>query len=221
MSGNQPEPNPYSRDYGSGDGSEPNRFDTWADGSTPSAHPAPDFSAPEQSASTDPLYAPTPQPYGSAPEPTGSAASAASADFPTYPYDGQSAPQTGYSNPDLDDEAYAAFQGYQASTSNYPGQSVQPYQGYPTTGVYGAPVSPYGRLRPNSGYAVPGLVLGIIGVFCGITGPIGLGMGIAALRQIDAEPDRFGGRGLAIGAIITGAIGTLWVLIWILGTIAN
>lgn len=212
MSGNQHHPDPFSREGAQpGDGlGEPNRFDTWADGATPAGQNLPGSAA----SGAEPPYG---QP--SAAEPGGA--------FPAYPY-GSGATGDGYANPTATDnyanpqvdEAYAAFQGYQASTSSYPTQQVTPYQGYQA--AYTAPHSPYARSLPNSGYAIPSLVLGIVSfVTCGITGPLGIGFGVAALKQIQSEPNSYGGNGLAIGGIITGALGTLFLLMWIMGALMS
>lgn len=242
MSGNQHHPDPFSREGAQpGDGlGEPNRFDTWADGATPAGQHLPGSAASDaeppygQPSAADPYGQPSAaDPYGqpSAADTYGSAQSQPSAAdtggaFPAYPYgsgstgDGYSNPSTTdhYANPQVD-EAYAAFQGYQASTSNYPAQQVTPYQGYQA--AYTAH-SPYARSLPNSGYAIPSLVLGIVSfVTCGITGPLGIGFGVAALKQIQSEPNSYGGNGLAIGGIITGALGTLFLLMWIMGALMS
>ncbi|MCG2801380.1 MAG: DUF4190 domain-containing protein [Cellulomonas sp.] len=79
--------------------------------------------------------------------------------------------------------------------------------GYGTTG-YGTPGygDPYGAPPKTNGLAIAALVLGIAGFFCGITGIIGVVLGIVALNQIRSGRDT--GRGLAIAGIITGAIST-------------
>lgn len=207
MSAKQPEPNPFSRegsDPGDGLGAEPNRFNTRADGSTPLGQPTPNHPSTDGSTPADPPPA------------------VGEVGFPIY----GSGHSSGYADPAPDDEAYTAFRGYQASTHNYPAQSVQPYQeypgypSYPQPEAYGRPYGGFNPRTPNSPYAVPSLVLGIVGVFCAITGPVSLGLGIAAIKQIDAEPHRYRGRGLAIGGIVMGAIGTLWMLLFILAAIA-
>jgi hypothetical protein len=211
MSGNQPDPNPFSREGaqpGEGLGSDPNRFDTWADGSTPLAQPAPNYPAEAAPTSQPPTYPTNPS-------------SASPTSFPSYSRDA-SGPSP-YADPEPTDEAYAAFRGYQAGAYSHPSQGVQPYQAYPPAGPYGHPYSPYGPRvsTPNAPYSIPALVLGVASfVSCGITGPVGLGLGIAALKQIDSEPQRYGGRGLAIAGIITGAFGTLFMLLWILSALA-
>lgn len=219
MSAKQPEPNPFSREGSEPDdglGSGPNRFDTCADGSTPLGQPAPNSSADGQSPAADPSHTAASAPHSTDPTSAGSAV------FPQY----GSADGSGYADPEPNDEAYAAFRGYQAGGYGHPAPPSQLYQGYPDypsysqPGVYGRPYGAFGPRLPNSPYAVPALVLGIVGVFCAITGPVGLGLGIAAIKQIDAEPQQYAGRGLAIGGIATGAIGTLWILLYLLAALA-
>ncbi len=62
----------------------------------------------------------------------------------------------------------------------------------------------------NSGKAVASLVLGILSLFCNVlAGLPALIVGILALRDIGRSRERLGGRGLAIGGIITACVGTL------------
>lgn len=210
MSGYQQEPDPFSREAaGPGNGlGDSNRFDTWADGSTPAGQQLPG-SAPS-AADPNGFGAPAAQP--SAPDSASS--------FPTYPY-GQGA-DSGYADPQVD-EAYAAFQGYQASTPQpsapYPDQQVMPYQGYQAG--YGVPYGGYARQLPNSPYATPAIVLGLVGLMCGVTAPIGVGFGIAALKQINAEPQSYGGKGLAITGIVSGGVVTLLGFLTILSMLVS
>jgi hypothetical protein len=64
----------------------------------------------------------------------------------------------------------------------------------------------------NQTMAIVSLVLGILSCLCCfsvISGPAALIVGYIAKGKADAEPNNFGGRGLALGGMITGAIGTL------------
>jgi Domain of unknown function (DUF4190) len=64
----------------------------------------------------------------------------------------------------------------------------------------------------NQTLAIVSLVLGILSCLCCvsfITGPAGLITGYIAKGKADTEPNNYGGRGLALGGMITGAIGTL------------
>lgn len=192
-------PNPFSREGSQpGDGlGEANRFETLADGATPEAGGyafPPQAQAQAQSqpqAQAEPWSAYAEPPQGY-PGPQAYPEPGANA-FPSYP--------TGPAEP-------AALQPYppQQYQQPYP----QPYQGYA-----------YGPLLQNSPHATTALVTGIIGAFCGITGPIAVGFAIAALHQIRTEPQRYGGRGLAIGGLVTGLIGCLWMLFWMIGILSG
>ncbi|WP_094365128.1 DUF4190 domain-containing protein [Enemella dayhoffiae] len=212
---------PFSREGARpGDGlGENNRFETLADGTTPVGFEATSAAAPSPSpeppqapqaqaqAPQDPY--PTQAPYAEPeqpayPEPT-QPAYAEGPSFPTYPYG-------------TVDPAQAAYRDYQAQNA------LQPYPPVPTghSRPYGSPY-PYAFRPepPKSPYATVSLVLGILSVTCGITGPIGLGFGIAALRQISNEPRSYSGRGLAIGGIATSAIGTMIILLMVIGGITS
>jgi hypothetical protein len=85
--------------------------------------------------------------------------------------------------------------------------------GYPPQGPpgYGAP-SPQ-----SSGKATTSLVLGIASlVVCGLfTGIPAIVLGVKARREIRESNGQVGGDGLALGGIITGAIGTLiWLAVY-------
>ena len=70
---------------------------------------------------------------------------------------------------------------------------------------YGPPAQPL-----RTGMAVAALVLGILGLFtCLPAGVVGLILGIIALVRANSEPQRYGGGGMAIGGIVTGALGVL------------
>jgi hypothetical protein len=62
---------------------------------------------------------------------------------------------------------------------------------------------------PTPGNAIASLILGIVSIFlCPIiTAVIGLILGYGAKREIDASGGRLGGRGVALGGIITSWIG--------------
>ena len=82
----------------------------------------------------------------------------------------------------------------------------------------------------NQTLATISLVLGILGVvtICCYGGlPLGTAAvitGVIAMNQVKKDPQEFGGRGLAIGGIITGAISLLigvgFILIAIIGNLA-
>lgn len=69
----------------------------------------------------------------------------------------------------------------------------------------------------NNTLAIISLVLGVIGiVFCQITGPAALITGFMARKKAIENPHEYGGSGLALAGLITGAIGTLLLLLLIL-----
>ena len=80
---------------------------------------------------------------------------------------------------------------------------------------YGAVVEP-----PTEGLAIASLVTSIAGllVLGGLPGPVGVGLGIGALRRIRRRGTK--GRGMAIAGVVVGAVGTLvfigwvWLAVW-------
>jgi len=94
-------------------------------------------------------------------------------------------------------------------TPGQPGYGAPGQPGYGTWGgaqqpTYGTYGNPYGATQSTNGLATASLVLGILGLFCGITAIVGLILGIVALGQI--RNGRGTGRGLAIGGIVTSAV---------------
>ncbi len=86
------------------------------------------------------------------------------------------------------------------------------------------PAAPYGQPLPsgNNGLAIAALVLGIVSLaltlLCGIgllTGVPAIVLGVLALRKISEQPG-LTGRGLAIGGIVTGAVGVVISLLLVL-----
>jgi hypothetical protein len=75
----------------------------------------------------------------------------------------------------------------------------------------------------QQGLAVASLICGIFTVTIGwccylgvITGPVALGLGIYSLVQIKNDPDKFGGKPLALTGIITAAVYFLGLALFIL-----
>lgn len=73
---------------------------------------------------------------------------------------------------------------------------------------------------PPSGFGGQDQTLGIVSLVCGIIamlccyvgfllGPAALITGFMTLKNVQKDPQRYGGKGLAIGGMITGGIGTL------------
>jgi hypothetical protein len=66
----------------------------------------------------------------------------------------------------------------------------------------------------NQTLAIVSLVLGIASiVICQLTGPVAVVLGFLARRKVSQSPGEYGGAGLALGGIITGIIGTLFLIL--------
>jgi len=64
----------------------------------------------------------------------------------------------------------------------------------------------------SSGLAIGALVCGIVGlVTCPLVGLVGLVLGIVSLVKIGNQPARYGGKGMAIGGVCTGALSIVMV----------
>lgn len=127
-------------------------------------------------------------------------------------------------------------QANQPSAPNYPANPVQPGQpgypgqpggsSYPAQSAYGPYQQAYGYGYPaaggrTNGLATASLVVSLAGLVFTLAAPVGLGLGIAALRKIRQTGEE--GRGLAmagaiIGGVITGfmVLGILFILILVI-----
>lgn len=91
-----------------------------------------------------------------------------------------------------------------------PGTATTPMQEGPAPLQYGVPAG--GQI--DQGTAVGALVCGILGlVACPLVGIAGIIMGASALKKIKLEPNRYGGRGLALAGIWTGAVSIVLTLL--------
>lgn len=112
------------------------------------------------------------------------------------------------------------------SEQAYAGQPAQqPQDPYGQQNPYGQS-SPYAQPHPGTpamktnSLAIASLVTslaGLTGIFCGFLGlaaPVGLVLGIVARKQIKQNPYQ-SGEGLAMGGIITGAIISLMLLVFV------
>ncbi|ONI72125.1 hypothetical protein BWI15_18790 [Kribbella sp. ALI-6-A] len=109
--------------------------------------------------------------------------------------------------------------------SQYP-QYGRPDQGRPGYGNYplqpGCPDQPaYGVLRDNSNATVA-LVLGLLPLITGllILSPIAWWKANQALAEIDAAPGVYNNRGMAVGGQIAGIIGTVLLILVVVGVAA-
>lgn len=121
-------------------------------------------------------------------------------------------------------------------TLDLPGRYTPPVAEYippaPIQAGWAPPPPPAYPARPQQTLAVTSLILGIASVTLGLccyfgilTAPISLVLGIVALVQIKNDPVKFGGKGLAIGGIITSglyfAILVLIIVVYGLGFILS
>lgn len=90
---------------------------------------------------------------------------------------------------------------------------AQPSAQQPLQAGWKPPPPPPYSTAPQQSIAIASLVLGIVSITVGwccyfgvLTSPIALALGIYALVQIKNDPTRYGGRGLALGGILTGGL---------------
>jgi Domain of unknown function (DUF4190) len=119
---------------------------------------------------------------------------------------------------------------------NAPGAWMPP----PTPGAWQQPSPPSqempgmaqtGRQQQQQSLAIASLICGLLsitlGVICGgpVLGIAAIALGIIALMQNKSDPQRYGGKGLAIGGIITGSLwivfGVFILLMLIVGSMAS
>lgn len=62
---------------------------------------------------------------------------------------------------------------------------------------------------PRHRMSIRALVVGLIGIVLPFMGPVALYLGVACVREIDAQPGRWSGRGLALGGLALGVVGTI------------
>lgn len=113
---------------------------------------------------------------------------------------------------------YAQAPGY---GTNPPQYGVNPYEVNPYQPAYGA-YSPYGVVAQQHPQATTALILGIVGLaVCPFVGIGGLVLGGKVRKAIDAEPQRYSGRGLATAGFVLGILSVVYsafvVLFLILG----
>ncbi len=92
---------------------------------------------------------------------------------------------------------------------------MPPASGYPQP--YGSPYGP----PPDHPQATTILVLGILGlVFCQLFAPVAWFLGRKALAEIDASGGAIGGRSNVKAGYICGVIGTILMLLVVIGVVA-
>jgi Domain of unknown function (DUF4190) len=94
------------------------------------------------------------------------------------------------------------------------GYEVSPYQA--SYGGYAA----YGATPLQHPQAVAALVTGLLGVLtCPFVGVAGIVLGTKVRREIDSDPQRYTGRGMATAGLVLGVVGTVLTALLLLGII--
>ena len=112
-------------------------------------------------------------------------------------------------------------------TMDMPGKSAPP------PALYNPPQSPQAGFRPPPPPAYPmskdknmallSMILGIISITIGfccyfgvLTGPVAIGLGAYALSLVKKDPNKYGGKGMAVAGIIMGALYFVFLILIIL-----
>jgi uncharacterized protein DUF4190 len=114
-----------------------------------------------------------------------------------------------------------------------PSQSYRPPESFQPRAVQPGAVQPGWKVPPPPAYPVAteknmallSMIFGIVSVTVGwccyfgvLTGPVAIGLGLYALSQIKKDPNKYGGKGMAIAGIVTGALYFVFIaliaLIW-------
>jgi hypothetical protein len=91
-------------------------------------------------------------------------------------------------------------------------QAVFPERG--GSGMAPPPPRVGGAAGQNQTLAIVSLVLGVISILiCQLTGPVAIVLGFMARGKAKNNPSEYTGSGLALGGIITGLIGTLFLIL--------
>ena len=158
---------------------------------------------------------------------------------PTHQPWGQPQQQNPYGAPGQQPPAYGQNP-YGAAGEQPPTYGQQPYGQQPSYGQQPYGQQPYGQApygqqpygygyagpAPTPGSATAALVVGIISLVLGCAWGIGLlgspvawYLGAKAKREIDASNGQLGGRGLAVAGFVLGIVGTVLLLIAIVGLV--
>lgn len=210
--GQDGQPNPFSRDGANGAGA-PDHGQEWPGYGASAPEPTRPYESGVEGQQHEAQGYPT-NPYGqaqpSAPDPYASS-------NPSYGY-AQPDPQPyGSTAPD----PYAGYppNPYEADPYAANPYAASPYQASPYSGGY---VSPYGAMPVQHPQAVTAMVLGIVGmVVCPPVGIGGLVMGNRIRREIDAEPARYSGKGMATAGFVLGICSSVYLAFLVLAVIAG
>ena len=133
----------------------------------------------------------------------------------TYEAPASNFPQ--YAGPETADNAASFIPFDQPSATGLPAPQTN-WQNRDVTGQNKPFQTPKGTAEgENQTLAIVSLILGIVSiVFCQVTGPVAIVTGFMARRKAEENPSEYGGAGLGLAGIITGAIGTLLLVLLIL-----
>ena len=142
----------------------------------------------------------------------------------------ESSRDTGYGQPPTlyaDDPAPTGFLGSARVTSEtkWPLEPAQQYSP-PYHQQQAVPTQFSGVVSPSQGLAMAAMIVGIVSIpgFCCYAGfylgPAAMIMGIIALVQIKNDPARYGGKGLAIAGLVTGAVSLVVTILFIILAVA-
>jgi hypothetical protein len=162
---------------------------------------------------TQPLTGPTSEPPPAPSSPYGAPAGPGAVPPPQNPY-GPPAPQNPYGAQDPQAPYAPPPTNPYPQPGSFDQYGAQPYAAQQPYGTYPAG---YGAGVPDHPSSTTAMVLGIVALVglavCGgltlVLAPFAWAMGSRALREIDAEPGRYGGRDKANAGRIMGIIGTV------------
>ncbi|HEY5884341.1 MAG TPA: DUF4190 domain-containing protein [Pyrinomonadaceae bacterium] len=111
-------------------------------------------------------------------------------------------------------------------TMDMPGKSTSVPAAYnppQSPSAFSAPPPPAYPVSTEKNMALLSLILGVISITIGfccyfgvLTAPVAIGLGVYALSLIKKDPNKYGGKGMAIAGIITGALYFIFLILIIL-----
>lgn len=121
------------------------------------------------------------------------------------------APFESYDQATTEQTASAPAYDYQTNQYQQPQYQQPQYQQNPYPGYQAAPS------KPNEPWSLIALILGIVGlVTCQLASPVALYMGIKSRQRVKESNGQYDGDTLALVGVITGAIGTAILGIWLI-----
>jgi hypothetical protein len=122
--------------------------------------------------------------------------------------------QPGYGRPEPGQPQYG-----QPPYQQYPQYSQYPQYGQPAYGGYPAPPSNHGGALASMIIGIASLVLACAYGIGLLGAPVAWWLGARAKREIDASQGRLGGRGMAQAGFVLGIVGTVLLVLAVIGWI--